>query len=229
MIAELSERFKGVKLAQIGMLSLVLLSIVSFNQVVARNVDWKDNKSLYFADLPKVPESVRALAFCGITIASELEGVSDSLMRNQSAREAIAYFERAYKIYPDYANMYQDWGAAYARINNIDSAIWAWNRLKVLNPNSINSKANDDYIRRNNYLKAIAKYNEALPLKDFKKLLYYQREAMVYDSTVTDGWLLLGKLYYVNGVNDSARWAINKYLLMKPDDKAAKDLLISIP
>lgn len=229
MIAELSDRFKGVKLAQAGMLALALLSIVSFNQVIARNADWKDNKTLYFADLPKVPESVRALAFCGTVVANELEEISDSLLRIEKAREAIAYFENAYQFYPDYANMYQDWGATYARINNIDSAIWAWNRLKDLNPNSINIKANEDYIKRYYYLNAIAKYNAALPQKDFKKLLSFQREAMSYDSTVTEGWLLLGKLYYLNGINDSARWAINMYLFVKPDDKAAKDLLISIP
>ena len=208
----------------------ILLSgfiLFSFLQVHARNQDWKNNETLYKADISKSPNSVRMLSYHGGMLVTQTDTIQDSIQKSEVLRGAVKDFEKAYKIYPSYASMFQNWGVAYLRLNNLDSTDWAWNKLKQLKPDS-------KYISSNDYLLATTRFNiwnkqyeAALPRQNFPELLALYRKAMSYYDVMPGSWVLLGQLYMVNNKRDSATWAWNECLKRDSTNVQAKKLLVN--
>ena len=208
--------------------SLSLLTcfvLFSFVKVYARNKDWKNNETLYKADIIKSPNSVRMLTYHAGMLINQTDSIQDSLTKSNKLKTAINNFEKAYSIYKSYANMYQNWGLSYYRINNIDSAEWAWNRLKQLKPDSKFVPMNDTLLATTRFNIWNKKYEEALPRQNYAELLPLYRNAISYYDVMPGSWVLIGKLYFVNNKKDSATWAWNECLKRDPGNVEAKKLL----
>ncbi|MFM7016321.1 MAG: tetratricopeptide repeat protein [Bacteroidota bacterium] len=204
---------------------LALFFVFSFIKVTARNADWKNNETLYQADINKSPNSVRMLSYHGGMLVTQTDSIQDSIQKSTILKLAVTDFEKAYSIYPSYSSMFQNWGVAYYRLNNLDSTEWAWNKLKQLKPDS-------KFIASNNYLLATArfniwnkKYEAALPRQNFPELLALYSKAMTYYDAMPGSWVLLGQLYTVNNKKDSATWAWNECLKRDSTNEQAKKLL----
>lgn len=197
----------------------------SFSVVHARNPEWKNNRTLYFADLEKAPNSIRIQAFCGMTLVSEVDAMTDSVKRIQTIRTAITHFETARAIYPDYAPMYQDWGGCYYRLGIIDSTEWAWNRHKELRPDSRYIPFNDESLSKMKYNACVEEYQRAKDRMNIPELLEIQRRAVGHYPSFAPGWLFLGKLYGVNGQADSAVICWARCLELDSSQTEAKTLL----
>lgn len=204
---------------------LAVYVVFCFTVVHARNPEWRNNRTLYFADLQKAPNSVRIQAFCGMTLVSEVDAITDSVKRVNAIRTAIAHFERARAIYPDYAPMYQDWGGCYYRLGIIDSTEWAWNLHKALKPDSRFIPFNEESLAKMKYNACVVEYQRAKDRMNIPELLEIQRRAVSYYPVYAPGWLFLGKLYGVNGQADSAAICWGKCLELDSSQTEAKDLL----
>jgi hypothetical protein len=205
--------------------SITAYALFSFSVVHARNPEWKNNRTLYFADLEKAPNSIRIQAFCGMTIVSEVDAMTDSTERIRAIRSAIAHFEKARAIYPDYAPMYQDWGGCYYRLGNIDSTEWAWNRHKELKPDSRYILFNKESLAQMKYNACVEEYQRAKARMNFSELLEIQRRAVGHYPKFAPGWLFLGKLYMAVGLQDSARLALEQCLVIDSTQVEAALLL----
>jgi len=208
--------------------SLTLLTcfvIFSFVKVYSRNIDWKNNETLYAADIKKSPNSVRMITYHGGMLVNQTDSIVDSLRKSNVLKLAIADFQKAYTIFNAYPNMYQNWGVAYFRLNNLDSAEWAWNRLKQLKPDSKFIPMNDTLLATTRFNIWNKKYEEALPRQNFAELLPLYRNAISYYDVMPGSWVLMGKLYFVNNKKDSATWAWNECLKRDPENAEAKKLL----
>ncbi len=204
---------------------LLLITVVSFASVYKRNKVWNNNNTLYFTDVKTATNSARALAFCGMTIVPETDAITDSLFRIQKLNEALSYFRQAYQIYPGFASMYQNWGGAYYRLNKVDSASWAWEQLKKLNPNSKFIEVNDDLLAKYYFNVYRKEYEIALKENNLPKMLYMYREAVKNYDKMPDSWVLLGQLYQLSNKSDSAEYAWKKCLEMDPKNQKAKEFL----
>ncbi len=204
---------------------LTCFVLFSFVKVHARNKDWKNNETLYKADIIKSPNSVRMLTYHAGMLVNQTESIQDSLTKSITLKTAIDDFEKAYSIYNSYANMYQNWGLAYLRNNNLDSAEWAWNKLKELKPDSKFSDSNDELIAKSKFVLWNKKYEEALPRQNFPELLELYSKAISYYNVMPGSWILLGQLYSVNNKKDSATWAWNECLKRDSTNLQAKKLL----
>ncbi len=209
------------KLATPSAIVCGLIMVVCFVKVHARNPEWKNNKTLYFADVKKSPNSFRIQAFCGMELVTAADSLTDSIAINNALSEAQVYFRKAYSIYPNYAMMYENWGLSYYRQNKIDSAEWAWNRLKLLKPTSIFIEGNNDMIARARYNMYVFQFREALPRNNYTELLNIQRSAIQTYDKLADGWLMLGKLYSLTNKRDSAIYSIEKCLAIDPSNQDA--------
>jgi tetratricopeptide (TPR) repeat protein len=203
----------------------LLYVFFSFSIVHARNPEWKNNSTLYFADVKKAPNSFRIQAFCGMTLLSDSDEAIDSVSRDKIIRDAIVHFEKAYLIYPDFGPMYQDWGACYQRLGNIDSAEWAWARSKVLMPESRFHQQNAEIISNMRYNDCVEEYQRVKANMNIPQLLEIQRRCVLYKPEHAPSWLLLGKLYFVNSQQDSALFCWKKTYEIDPQSKEAGDLL----
>lgn len=204
---------------------LTCFVLFSFVKVYARNKDWKNNESLYVADIKKSPNSVRMLTYHAGMLVNQTDTIVDSLRKSSVLKVAITDFQKAYSIFNDYPNMYQNWGVAYFRVNNLDSAEWAWNRLKQLKPDSKFVPMNDTLLATTRFNIWNKKYEEALPRQNYAELLPLYRNAISYYDVMPGSWVLIGKLYFVNNKKDSATWAWNECLKRDPGNVEAKKLL----
>ena len=227
LIHAISDKINTTAFSYGSKIMLIAFIIFSYIKVYSRNQDWKNNETLYRADIIKSPNSVRMLYYHGGMLLTQSDAIQDSIQKNNLLRMAVNDFNKAHQIYPDYASMYQNYGLAFYRLNNIDSAEWAWNRLKELRPDS-------KYIANNEFLIATyrfnswnKKYEAALPRQNFTELLYLYRNAISYYDAMPGSWVLLGKLYTVNNKKDSATWAWNECLKRDSTNQEAKQLLIN--
>jgi hypothetical protein len=209
-----------------GIISFAFI-VFSFIQVHARNQDWKNNDTLYQADLKKSPNSVRMLTYHGGMLVSQTDSIQDSIQKSTALKLAVKDFEKAYKIYPAYSNMYQNWGLAYLRNNNLDSAEWAWSKLKELKPDSKFIAMNKNLIATTRFNYWNKKYEAALPRQNFSELLPLYRNAISFYDVMPGSWILLGQLYFVNNKKDSANWAWNECLKRDSTNAQAKQLLVN--
>ncbi len=198
-----------------------LIAIPAFSFVRERNLDWNNNNTLYFKDVKTAKNSVRALAFCGMNIVNENDTLADTLAREGKLLEAITYFENAYKIYPGFETMFQNWGGAYYRLNKIDSAVWAWKIYKQFRPDSRFNEINDDAIAKYYYNVFHQQYILAWKKNNKEEMLTTYRQAVKAYDKMPDAWLLLGQLYLLNEKKDSAIYAWNRCLTLDPKNEKA--------
>jgi tetratricopeptide (TPR) repeat protein len=211
---------------------IICLMVPAYSMTTARIADWKDNITLYRADLKKVPESYRVLAFNGMEEINLAQTLSDTAERNSQLNYGIDLMRRAYRINPDYKNMYEQWGIACYTLGKMDSAAWAWTRLKELWTNKINIDVYEKMIenaRQNKqnerFNELIKSYNDNFMKKDYVKLSKILNEALTYRPEESSVWNLLGRVYYIQGLRDSARFALTKAITLNPNNKEAGELL----
>ena len=223
----LRSKINKPQLQYVSLSILTCFVLFSFVKVYSRNQDWKNNETLYVADIQKSPNSVRMLTYHGGMLVNQTDTIVDSLRKAKTLNAAIRDFEKANSIYNSYANMYQNWGVAFFRSNKIDSAEWAWNRLKQLRPDSKFIPLNDTLIATYRFNIWNKKYEEALPRQNPTELLPLYRKAISYYDVMPGSWILIGKLYYLNNIKDSATWAWNECLKRDSTNSEAKKLLVN--
>lgn len=198
----------------------------AYSLTVKRNKEWKDNRTLYAADLTKAPESYRIVAFNAMNVTQDAEQATDKVRKDSLFRAAIVLFERAYSIFPDYKMMYMNWGFSYLSLGNPDSAEWAWGRQRVLFPESRYNDYNRELLSKARYDQCMQEYNQHY--RDGGNYDYLKSillKAIKYRPEEAAGWTLLGKVYYLNSQRDSARIVWRKALELDTANVEVRSLL----
>ena len=207
-----------------GVLLLVCIPF-AYSKVLARNADWKNNSTLYQADLQKASDSFRVLAFNGIEKVSSVANLTDTTISNHVYQEAIRYFNRAFRIYPDYKNMYKEWGYAYLKLGQLDSAEWAWARFKTLNPSSQYHQINDKLLSEAKFSHCMEEYNAHYRDKNYAYLIGLLSRALQYKKEDAATLVNLGKVYYLNHQVDSAKACWSRALQSDSTNAEARSLI----
>ncbi len=112
-------------------LLLPLLFLYSY-KTIARNADWKSDKSLFAADVNSAKGSARVYYNYGSLLLSE--PVSNETEKQNNLNECIRLFESAAAIDTLYPNTFNNLGVAYYRKKNYAVAIKNLGRAVALNP-----------------------------------------------------------------------------------------------
>ena len=159
---------------------------------MARNSDWKDNYTLFKADLPKSPHDSRLYFYMGDEMVETLyPAETDSAKQKQLIAEAGPYLDTAVSIYPEYSDAHTELGKAYFLVHNYDSATTHFIYAMIQNPFQYIT-ANNLYAACTNsgkYNNAIAAYEKVTKLNpDFADAFYYCGASLLqihqYDSAV---------------------------------------------
>jgi tetratricopeptide (TPR) repeat protein len=108
-----------------GKLWLVLVPVVAVMAVMSvnRNTDWKDNMTLFLADIQKAPNNARLNYYVGNEMSTNYaNSASDANMKKQIIGESIPYLQKAVEVYPHYTDAHTSLGTAFFNLANYDSA-----------------------------------------------------------------------------------------------------------
>ncbi len=202
---------------------LAILLLLSVYRNVIRCYDWKDNHTLFIADVKSVPNNAKANLNAGLAYletAQNLKGVQ----RKQYLDSAKAYYLKAINIYPRYPDGYLNIGVIYSWEENYDSAeIW-WNRARKINPLNSNIKLYDKDLAGHYFTIGMKKGME----KNYEESISNLLKAYQYDSLNAEIAYNLGGAYFTINDFDKAKLFFQKTLELNPANEQAKGALMVI-
>jgi len=186
----------GLKTA--GGAVLLGICVVFSIMTMARNTDWKDDYTLYTADLDKMPNNARLYNFVGVELQKKCELETNPQEKDRLNKECIAHLQRAVAIYPPFAGAHAELGTAFLIRGEHDSAIIHLKRSMELEPRKPQAATNlaTLYLIRN-------EYTSAAP--------YFKRVTEI-DTKDVMAWFNLGICYAHIPKNDSATYAFKQVL-----------------
>ena len=223
---------KNVKVAVVLLPLLILYSVAT----AARNTEWKDNKTLYNADLLKAPNSSRLNYCVGYLLVSEdYDRETNPAVKKDLLRNGIAYLQRSVEIFPEYCSAQTELGNAFFINKQYDSAeVHDLMAIKV-NPQAseaINNLAGVYFVTgkfvraldvckqavaiRPNYAEAY--YNIGLcfnSMKQYDSSIAYDRQALAIDPGYNRAFVTMASDYMALGKIDSG----SKYLALAGKSK----------
>ncbi|MBX2906257.1 MAG: tetratricopeptide repeat protein [Taibaiella sp.] len=171
----------------------------------ARNFEWKDNLTLYKADISRSPNDVRLFHNVGSALAEELyEEEKDSVRKKEIDNEALTYLRKGVEIYPGYSSLYVEMARIYDRKKMYDSAI-KYNKLALaLSPNDFTANNNLGSV-----MLTAGRFREAIP---------YFLLAMQYNPNFKYAYLNVARCYNQLQQYDSAIANYHKLLEFEPQN-----------
>ncbi len=208
------EKIQPVGVSQKALIGVMgVLIILAGIKTVTRNADWKNDTTLFAADIKTVPNSVLVcanVAASQITQADSKEGKA----KEECLKRAVALLDHALSIHPDMVASYMNRGIAYYKMGDMDRAKANLDSVKKRYPTyptlpgiykliseDINRQGWEKYGKAKMYPEAIAEFKKGLTI----------------DSSNADLWYNLGGAYYSSGQIPEAQQAWRIALKLKPD------------
>lgn len=205
-----------------GLLALVLLLYTG--KTVSRAADWQSQYQLFSTDVKKSDKSAHMRLYWGLALrdkgleyydANKFETNPVKRQDNYAhfeewAWKAIEQFKEAIRIYPKYADCYEQLGIAYTRLaevypdrHYIDSA----ETFLLSGLHYLPSKAT----MLSNLAKLYFEHNQVEKAKN------YYIKAVKYDPRYADGYYNLGSVYGLQAKYDSSFYFYRKSIEIDPD------------
>lgn len=189
----------------LGMLAIILLgySVKTF----ARNLDWKDDFTLFAADYLNSPNSAKIKNSYGGELITQSDKVEEPL-KTEYLKKAEKVLGEALKIYPNYLNALLLMGnAKYKLYDSMPEAKYYYEQTIRLKP---------DYFEGNYNLGCV------LIAKNFaKESIPYFRKSLIKGAEKYEVWFNTGDAYFKTNNPDSAIYFYQGALKLKPDLGAA--------
>jgi len=173
---------------------VVVIVVASGFKTIPRSAQWKNDATLFEADLKVVPNSVLVnanVAAAYITIADE----KDPVEKNELLHKAIGLLDHALAIHPKFVAAFLNRGIAWYKLDSIDRAKPNFDTVRALYPSyptlpGMYKLISDFYMKNgwNSYGK-VGKYQEAVA--EFKK-------GLAIDSTNAELWYNMGGALFSN-------------------------------
>jgi protein O-mannosyl-transferase len=209
----------------------VLLAITCFLvfvcgvRVVARNLDWKNEASLFISDVKACPNSAKTNNNCGVALINLSAAEANETRKKQLLNEAIEKIQKSVNIHPGYVDAYLNLGVAHSRLLDVDNTEAAWVKARQLSP--AHPKLVESFMVLSDLCAMQGfKANQA---KDYQNAIKYYTKAIEHNGrNIVDYYYNLGGNYLMLGDVEKARELWKKTLEMKPDHPDARKWLDEI-
>jgi protein O-mannosyl-transferase len=118
----------------------ILIGVPAWMLTVERNAEWKNDETLFIADVKKHPNSALCNGNAGARYMDRgLKYLNDSLHQDSVvyyADIAIGYLEKAVTLHPKYANGWLNLGLCYYNKKDYAAAAESWARVYQIFPNN---------------------------------------------------------------------------------------------
>ncbi|HEY4799949.1 MAG TPA: tetratricopeptide repeat protein, partial [Bacteroidia bacterium] len=174
-------------------LVFVLFSIKTF----ARNFDWKNNETLYLADVHSAPNSVRTNQYASEWYLIKADAEPNMELKRTYFEKAIYYSECSLRIYPDNPTSLCDLGRAYSGVFDFIRSADCFEKAYKLKPDYPEIKTWMITLSDILYKKGNGYYEN----DNFPEAIKYYKKAVQLNENNTEAWYDLGVNYFL--VNDS--------------------------
>jgi protein O-mannosyl-transferase len=141
----------------VGIAIWIVITSLFSAKVIARNAQWKNDITLFMADVETVPNSVLVNGNVGkayYDISQKPEN-KDTPKEKEYINKALYHLTKSVNIHKRYVNGYINLGVAHYALKDYDKAKEYWDIVQVLYPNN-------PYLINNMKALAFAFYNEAM-------------------------------------------------------------------
>ena len=129
------EKIKQPAIAKPGLtLLMILLVVISGYKTINRNIDWKNDNTLFMKDVHTAPNSILANNNAAAACMIFAKKATDVTQRKEWFEKAIAYFDKAISLYPMYMNARLNRGLSYYDMGLPDMAIPDWDTVRKYTP-----------------------------------------------------------------------------------------------
>lgn len=139
-IVWLAERLEGNQRRLLVLGIIVALSIPAFMITIERNHEWKNDETLFIADVQKHPESALCNGNAGARFMDRgLKYLNDSTMQDSVrfyADTAIFYLNKSVELHKRYANGWLNLGLCYYNKKDYERASLAWEKVYEIFPSN---------------------------------------------------------------------------------------------
>ncbi len=222
--------------ATILMLVAFIIILYSF-KTVERNKDWQSNFSLYEADVANSPNSAHMRYYYGLSL------MKDKALKAGNEQDRIKYlnmsineFKEAARIYPQYADAYEQLGLSHYRKGLKKEALQFYKEAIRLNPNKPIAYNNMGiiYFEAGDYNKALEVYKKAVELnpryadaymnlgsvygtlQQFEEAVKFFKLSIKYNPENAHTHYFLGITYQSMGDKTNAQAALNRAYQLNP-------------
>ena len=225
---------------------LIPVSLIFGGLTIARNANWKDNITLYKADVANSPNDCRLYHNVASSLAEDVyPTVTDTMKKKELDNESLDYLRHALSIYPEYADVHVEMGRVFDRQRKYDSA--EYHDVLALRLNPINFTATNNlgsvYLTSGKYPQAIGMFKKALELnpnfkfpyinlartyvqlKQFDSAIMNYRMMLTFEPNSVEGLQGLGIAFFQSQRFDSAEYYFNQVLQRAPDEPTTVNYL----
>ena len=198
------ENSNNLKVPLMAFLPFIVVLLGFSFKTITRNKDWKNNETLFGADVVSVPNSAKAQYYYANTLLNYALSGKDDPEKPNWLKTALPHAKRATEINPKFHHAFYCLGQIYQEMNIPDSAITAFNHVLELQPTHIltQSALGTVYGKQKG---------------DFKNAIHYLTLAVKYNPKDGGAFENLGIAYAMKGVFDSSLVAFNRALELKPE------------
>jgi len=207
-----------------------ILVVLCGIECTTRNVLWKNDMTLFIHDVEVSPNSVMVLGNAGARYLDKAETIKDTskeskALINQYITKSVTLLRRSIQMHPTYTNSYLNLGIAFYKLQMPDSSKKYWDYAKKLYPDHPNLKQYYPLLASSYLTQAMefGRENKA------PEAIIALKKGLVANNNNADLWYNLGGAYFTVHAWDSARFAWNCALQLKPDYDLAKKGLAALP
>lgn len=184
---------------------IALLFVPFCLKTYSRNFEWKDNITLFEADVDAAPNSARTHFSLGSALNTNSEAEADPAKKKVLLERAIKELHETLKIYPEFTAAWYNMGVAYYSYGDYDNSRKSYEQAIELNPNEKQALNNLGVIYFNQ--------------REYNKALEYFTQATVADPSFIDPYANIGAVHHNTGNYDQAIAHYNKVLALQPGNR----------
>jgi len=172
-------------------LSLVIMLFCV--KTYSRNLEWKNNETLFFKDVESTPNSVRANLYAAKQYIIKARSEANPDVKHEYYNKVIFYDDRILAIYPHYKYIYEDLGIAYFGLRDYMKAAEFWMKAYALAPGDAEAKKRLDMLSDVLYNEG----NRYFGLGQTENAIQSYRKSVELNDANVDAWYNLGGSYFM--------------------------------
>ncbi len=205
LFLKMNQRFKLAA----PLVFFIFLFLFSLKTVV-RNSEWKNNETLFLADVVTSPNSARMNMFATEACIIKANSESDHIKKTEYLEKAVFYGERSVRIDSNAAPTYLRLGFAYYHLYDYFKAADNWKKAYTITPSDLDvikwtKNISEILYKQGNGFYEAGRMNEAVRC---------YRKAVDLDESNVEAWYNLGGNYLLRGDTNSAKFAFEKVRIL---------------